>query len=279
VSVGESLIGVLGSVLRTGTKYDTTQILAWSTWASPSSLSAQLVSRADLGATGGGAVDIATSGERLYLQTISPDALISYDVKSSAVTLSDAVGEHPTGVDTGTAAIYAKDTTGILVENGAGTYTIPVRPETGRFLTWFRVDRTNAGAFVWIESDQVDVSYTNPTIWTSPFSVTPGGIARRKVARFSETDESGGYGMVANAGATLVLTGDSTALLTRLSDGRGWTIRADTGLGFALPLWVDEAEVWLATADPKLPSFKAYPSGIMRLRRDTLGAPDVSPGF
>ena len=36
----------------------------------------------------------------------------------------------------------------------------------------------------------------------------------------------------------------------------GWVVTAESGTGFALPLWVDDNEVWLATADPTLPSFK-----------------------
>lgn len=43
-----------------------------------------------------------------------------------------------------------------------------------------------------------------------------------------------------------------------------------------MPLWVDDEEVWFVTNNT---TARTDPKGITRIRRDTLGAPDLGPGF
>ena len=130
---------------------------------------------------------------------------------------------------------------------------------------------------MWVESDGGPLSYKNPTIWTSPYTADPASIKRRKVAVLKDTTGGGGAGIVANQGVALTVTSETTATLTRLADGLGWTIKAETDQRIAQTMWVDDQEVVVAATD----AAKTAPgvTSMMRLRRDALGTPDLSTGF
>jgi hypothetical protein len=83
--------------------------------------------------------------------------------------------------------------------------------------------------------------------------------------------------VVANAGVVLLSVDGATARLVRVSDGQGWTIKSEAGLVFKSAVWADDDEVWLTTATPADAS--EGPSGMMKLKRSALGAPDVSSGL
>jgi hypothetical protein len=100
-------------------------------------------------------------------------------------------------------------------------------------------------------------------------------MAPRAVAKIGSGLSNIGYGMIANRGVALVVTDATTAVLYRLTDGKGWTIKAEPGETLVEPLWCDDDEVWIATSARK----DRYESNILRLRRDTLGTPDVAPGL
>jgi hypothetical protein len=85
--------------------------------------------------------------------------------------------------------------------------------------------------------------------------------------------------MVANAGMVLNVLDDAMALLTRVSDGQGWEVRPEAGTVFVRPVWVDDDEVWLSTATTSGANPRAYPSGIVRVRRSELGSPTVPSGL
>lgn len=69
-------------------------------------------------------------------------------------------------------------------------------------------------------------------------------------------------------------------MLTRLSDGMGWRIDAEAGEGFTQPVWVDDADVFLATAKivPQIDRL-GDTSTVIRISRATLGPPTVPPGL
>jgi len=57
-----------------------------------------------------------------------------------------------------------------------------------------------------------------------------------------------------------------------------WSIAAEPGDAFITPVWVDDNEVWISTADLTL-AYGAHMSGVLRLQRSSLGAPTVPRGF
>lgn len=278
LAIGDAGPALLGGTVGSGSAYQFDDFLAWSTWAAPNALSLAIVSHSALLAPTGGGVATAFSAQTIFVETDGPRAIVPFDTVTRKVTGGSTTAELPTAVHDGALAVYTGASTGLVLIGKDGTSTIVAHPETGRIVSQQAVDRANAEALIWIESDVAGVSYINPTIWTAPYTTSETSLVRRKVAKFTQEDPTGGAGMVVNRGVALNLTGTSTALITRLSDGMGWVMKAEPGDGFALPLWIDDDEVWLATADATLPSFKTETSGIVRIRRSTLGAPTVPPG-
>ena len=86
---------------------------------------------------------------------------------------------------------------------------------------------------------------------------------------------NGAAGLFANAGVAVVITSATTARLVRLSDGWGWPIDAEPGDLFWRTIWVDDNEVWLATAP--LQWNGSYKNGMIRLKRADLGPPTIAP--
>jgi hypothetical protein len=144
------------------------------------------------------------------------------------------------------------------------------------------VDRASSQQIVWVESDynSSTLMYVNSIVWTSPYATSASAVAAKQVARFSDALGRGGtWGLVANAGVVLNLVDQSSALLTRLSDGQGWMITAETNQGFIKPVWVDDNEVWLATAPTNVNSWSTWSNGMLRIQRSSLGAPNVASGL
>ncbi len=113
----------------------------------------------------------------------------------------------------------------------------------------------------------------------TPYATSADGVVAKKVALLADPLGGGGLDMVANRGAALTLSTATTSIITRLSDGVGWTVTAEPGDPFVPPLWVDDDEVWLLTAEAGLTDAHSLCSGVTRIRRDTLGAPDVASGL
>lgn len=278
-SIGDVGPALLGRPVGSGSAYAFDDFLAWATWSAPGALSLAIVSHVDEQAPAGGGVSVEYSAGHLFVQTTSPRGIIPFDTASGGFVKTLSAAEHQVGIRDGVLAVGTADPISLALIRGDGTSSVVAHPEAGRIVSQQAIDRANGDAIVWIESDVSGFSYVNPTIWTAPYTTSETTLVRRKVAKFTQDDPTGGAGMVVNAGVALNLTGATTALLTRLSDGMGWSIAAEPGDGFALPLWVDDKEVWLATADPKLPSFKSQTSGIVRITRDSLGSPTIPPGI
>ena len=115
--------------------------------------------------------------------------------------------------------------------------------------------------------------------WTAPLAADEASLVRRKVAKLNDVTMRGGARSPANKGVFLSIIGRNTALLTRLSDGMGWQIQAEPQTRFVDPVWVDDDDVFLQTADDSQPQFDMPVSGMLRLSRATLGAPTVPSGL
>lgn len=279
IAAGDSGIAMIGGPVGSGSAFSGDDFVAWSTWSHPNDLRFDILTHADELAPSGAGVSLIYGGSTLFIQTTAPRAIIPFDVGTLRLAKSNVLAEHQVAVRDGALAVSTGDPIGLLLFAPDATSAYLVHPESGRVITQQAIDRSAGDQIVWIESDISGFDYIHPTIWTSPYATTELAIMRRKVAVFSQDDPNGGAGMVVNNGLALNLTSASTALLTRLSDGFGWKIDAEPGEAFALPLWADDKEVWLATADPKLPSFKTHISGILRIDLAALGGPTVPPGI
>ncbi len=154
-----------------------------------------------------------------------------------------------------------------------GGYRVLARPAAGYKVDGIQLDRANGDALVWSEAELADDSQR--ILWTSPFASSESGVARRAVARFSWA-----FTYVANAGAVVAVPTLDTARIIRLSDGMGWEVRAEPGLHFLQPLWINDDSVWLIVwkPEPATPDIRIF-SGAIRIRRSTLGPPTVPSGL
>ncbi len=258
-----------------------TLILGWSTWAAPTSVTSQVLQRnADLGVAknGGGAQAIGVGQNRLFLETYVPSSVAIFDLEARSIVARAASSipvEQPHTVPDGAFVLDANPPFAVGLLHNDGTYARVVEPTAPHLVTWVTIDRSNANALVWMESDDQG-TYVNPILWTAPYATTAGAVQRTKVAVLTESVHRGGRSMIANRSVCLNIVTNSAALLTRLSDGAGWTITAEPGRRFVDPVWVDDDEIWILTEPDAL---DARPNGMMRFSRATLGLPTVNRGF
>jgi hypothetical protein len=162
-----------------------------------------------------------------------------------------------------------------LAEDGSWTPVVSAQP--GRIITEHAVDRSANDTLVWAESERSAAGFVNTVLWTTPYATSAAAAAPRKLAAVADAFASGANGFIANRGAIVATTGKTTAVVIRTSDGVGWQIDAEPDVYFGAPIWVDDDEVWLQTslrsdADPTV-------DGMVRIRRDTLGAPTIPAGI
>jgi hypothetical protein len=70
------------------------------------------------------------------------------------------------------------------------------------------------------------------------------------------------------------------AQLIRASDGMAWRVSAEPNEYFSRAMWVDDQEVWMATAitpPGEDPANGLWEAGILVIDRATLGEPTVLP--
>ncbi len=228
-----------------------TRVLGWSAWATPTSVTTAVVSRSDLGilANGGVAQGTAVGKDDLFVRTFAPLSVAVFDIGTRSMIARAAASipaEQPDAVPDGAFVLDGNFPYAIALLKNDGTYARVVEPTAPHLVTWMTVDRSNANAIVWIESDDQGV-YVNPVLWTAPYATTAGAVQRTKVAMIAESVHTGGRGMIANHGVALNVVTSDTALLTRLSDGAGWRITSEPGRRFVRPLWVDDDEAWIVT--------------------------------
>jgi len=259
------------------------EVLTWSSWSQPVTLTTALVDLTQFGLNAGGYIQHSVIGtDAIYLETKYPDSIDVFSLVDRRVIVPRVPmripAEQPRTVAEGALVQDFLDPYSIDLLKSDGSYDKLVAPSAPHAITSLAVDRSSPSSLVWVESDG-DGPFTNEVIWVSPYASTAAGIARRKVALLADTNGRGGGSMVANRGVVLNVVADQKAVLTRLSDGMGWDIHADSGSGFVDALWVDDDEVWLSTASLARRNFRAYTSGIVRIARSSLGLPTVSPGF
>lgn len=273
---GEAGIGFVGN---SGPTY----FVSWSSWNSPSQMSSKIVSNADLGIGPSGYPQGTVLGTQFYFETKGPDSVDIFDIVSQKIIIPSTPqrlpGESPRAVPDGALVMDYTMPFRVDLLRMDGAYAELIAPTSPQVVTALALDRSNGNALVWVESDN-QATYLNSSIWTAPYTTNAGSLSRRKVAVISnDTLHYGGGGMVVNRGVTLNLIDPSVALITRLSDGMSWRVAAEPGRPFVWPVWVDDNEVWLTTADGSLKGYSTYPSDVVRIARSTLGPPTVPPGL
>jgi hypothetical protein len=255
-----------------------------SSWASPNALSFRRHALADFGLdlTKGVIQQGAIGKGRMFLELKNPASIAIYDPDQDLFvpTSPTLLGENPLAVSDGALAFAFNTSFGVNLVRPDGSWAevlLPTGPPPRR-ISSFGIDRSNAQQLAWVESDY-GFSWSNSVIWTSAYATSHAGLQPRKIAVLSDVRGAGGLYMVVNAGVALNLVDKNKALLTRLSDGMGWSITAEPGDAFTLPLWADDSEVWLAIGDATDPSWQASFTGMARFARASLGAPSVPPGL
>ena len=278
--VANYAIGSRGWVAMMEPPIGTSTLTAFSSWALPPNVSTFTKQATDFKPMGAYWVKLAVGSGPVFLEMQSPPTIDGLDLDHATLSTPapPAQASSPIAVSDGALAIDVGTSQGVDLFRIDGSWTA-LTTATPHLTTAIAVDQSNALQIVWIEGDVGGNGVINMTLWTSPYATSTAGIARRKVALVNDVLGRGGFGMVANAGVVLNLVDQSTALLTRLSDGMGWSITVDPGMAFEQPLWADDSEVWIATGPANVNNWQSYDTGVFRLARSTLGAPNVLPGF
>ena len=255
-------------------------ILAWASWASPGTLTTKAWSPSEIGAPGAFFQSVTMGDRGFWFDGVSPETTFGFDVTTQTGLLAQdrLHTETPIAVPGGALVFDATPPYAIAFLKDDGSHVRLITPTAPQYVTWKTMDRSSGNDLVWVESDD-GFEYKNATLWTATLAANEGAIVRRKVAKLDDSLYRGGARSPANKGVFLSLVGRSTALLTRLSDGMGWLIQAEPQQRFVDPVWVDDSDVFLETADDSMPPYDLPQSGIMRLSRSTLGAPTVPSGL
>jgi hypothetical protein len=171
---------------------------------------------------------------------------------------------------------------GVMFASESGAYAM-VTKSPPKWTTAIAIDDDDNERMYWVESDDIAPS-TNPVLYTAPFSRSEAELAakggRRRITATRDASGTGGSMMIANGGLVLDLFNWNQAQLIRASDGKAWRVSAEPNEYFSRAMWVDDQEVWMATAitpPGEDPANGLWEAGILVIDRATLGEPTVLP--
>lgn len=210
----------------------------------------------------------SVTSDALHIETDTPRGIAVFDFASREIKTSAAPAiplELPRAVAGGTVARMIGPPWGLYFVSDAGSSSQILTTAAGRAVLAHAIDRARGEDLVWAEGTS---DFKAILLWESPLAKTAAELRPRKIGTFSPW-----WGVVvANAGMVLASVDGASAVLIRRSDGARWTLATEPGRVFKSAVWVDETEVWLTTAASGVAG--AGPSGMIRLRRDALPAPD-----
>jgi hypothetical protein len=146
-------------------------------------------------------------------------------------------------------------------------------PERGMTVLDMVSDMVGGVHLVWREANAIPPERDHYVLWAAAYRSSREAVEKRKVGELPRQVSSGR--MIANAGVALIEYTPEKALLVRLSDGKGWLVPGEPGHQIVNPLWVDDDAVWLTTST----GAREQRDGILRVARETLGAPIERAGF
>jgi hypothetical protein len=251
--------------------------LAWSSWSSPTSFTLAPMSEQVLGGT---ALRLENNAGHLYLEVHDSHETVSvFDTVSKTVhpTSSDPafVAGLPNEVADGAIFIGGYDPYSLYLAKPDASIVLLVAPSAPtRTVRDWRLDRGVANAIAWVDAANTQPYRSDYYLWTSPYAATASGIQSRKVAKIPDAALQRGSQFALYKGHALFVVDKDSALLVRLSDGKGWPIATEPGHELVGPLWVDDDYVWFVTE-----STKGAVDSMLRIARSTLGAPTVPNGL
>jgi len=163
----------------------------------------------------------------------------------------------------------------------AGNHSSLLQAQPKHNINAVTVDRgADPQQMVWIEAQSDGGDFLSTEIWTSPLAKTSAGIQRRLVAKDPYGSGFTLAALVADRGLVVFKNGLQSARLVRLSDGKGWTIPADTDHNVSEIMGITDDSVWLLVSkrDAMVPDV-TEPTAIQRVRLDSLGDPTVPSGL
>lgn len=263
-----------------------TRFISWSSWTTPTDFTAaQIVPYADFGFgdAGGGTQYFAVSDTRFFIELLAPPSIAVFDPDTRTVVdpalSSRRPAEYPLPLHGGAIALDLETPYGIFFIGDDGTYSVLRTVSAPYVPSMIAVDRSGgpgSETIVWVESISVAAGYDGSVLWAAPYATTEASSKPRRVAALGDELHSGGASLISNAGMVLAIRSSTTATLVRLSDGVGWIVKSEPGTGFGNALWVDDTEIWLSTYDATSGP-PGEESGMVRIRRDTLGPPTLGP--
>jgi hypothetical protein len=231
---------------------------------------------------------VGTSTERTYKQ-LDVGSFAIFNPSTNAWVQKDGMAatvpfEAPLGVVGGAIGTANDVPVGLVYTDDDGNWTRVTSPVGARYATGMALDRQNQNRMYWIESNSFSGEATSSILYSAPFAKTAAELAAKggpkRITELGALNGRGGPDMFANAGVAIDLLAWDKAFAIRESDGKGWSIPADPGEIFAQGMWVDDSEIWLATAVVP-PGGTAGDGiafeGIMVIQRSSLGAPDLMP--
>jgi hypothetical protein len=266
-------IGEAGIILHGIMRYHPHLFLvAQSPWSSPTDFTTPLF-LSDSAFASGSTQRFVVSDSKAFVETISPSSIDVVDpsIGSVAVPSPRPLAQLLIPVHGGAFSQDAASPYGILFMSEDASWSDVIHTSPPRVPSWFAADRSDGDALVFFESDKD--TFANLELWTMPYATNDKDAAPRKIASIDDKTGWGGRDSMANAGCALLVVDTGVAWLVRLSDGEHWVVRSEPGTVFARALWIDDEEVWLSTAQGSTLDVVANETGIVRIRRDTLGAP------
>ncbi len=230
------------------------------------------------GPTGGVIQQTAGQGTTLVADSLGPFSILLYDPLADKTTLvGDMNGriqsEFPVAVQGGAISVDETSTRGIYYVALDGSFTNVYVPQPPYKVFQIDADNSSSDTFVWLQGQESGFDYTSVGIWSAPYTTQSGAQAKRITGIASLGNV--GRGMVANAGAALVLNSKTKAEIIRLSDGWGWSIDSETEDDFSQPVWIDAKEAWIAVGSATTNG--AWVNSIVRYDRSLLGNPTIAP--
>lgn len=262
-----------------------TRFVSWSSWTTPTDFTTKIVPYSDFGFgdAGGGTQYFVVSDARFFVEILAPRSIAVFDPDTRTVVdpalSSRREAEYPLPLHGGAIALDLETPYGIFFVADDGTYSVLRTVAAPYVPSMIAVDRSGglgAETIVWVESLSVAAGYDGSILWTTPYATTEASSKPRRVAALGDDLHSGGASLISNAGMVLAIRSNTTATLVRLADGVGWIVASEPGTGFGRALWVDDSEVWLSTYDATSGP-PGEESGIVRIRRDSLGPPTLGP--
>lgn len=148
-----------------------------------------------------------------------------------------------------------------------------VRPLPGSSIFTFDLDRENGDALAW--SEGASSSEMPAVLYTAPFATSETALVRRAVARVPNA-----FSLLYNRGMVATQGTYAQMRLVRVADGMGWDVASEANVAMMNPLWINDEYVWtyISGIAQGMPGFPVL-GGAIRIRRDTLGSPTISPGL